>query len=322
MANTAPGRRRADADTGETEHRPKNAFTARYSDFPLAENTNRAYKSRWREFDRWCRENGTTASKAGHLTVAQHLTDLTANGKSLATVRLTKAAITAHHRNRGRDDGRNPGRHPAVAAAAERAARAATPQKQANALLNNHLDAIRATARRPRERGRIAPETEDEAETRGTLDIAICTTMRDAGLRRAEAAALTWHDLTIHEDGTGRVRITRSKTNQTGPPEEVAITTQTVQDLLAIRSPDAEPHHEIFGLTPRQISDRIGKAAEAAGLGGGFTGHSGRVGLARTMSRNGAPINITMQQGRWRNAETVARYTRQEDAAAALPWLR
>ena len=322
MNSTAPIRRQADPETADQAGRRKNSLKARYSDFPLAENTTRAYTSRWREFDHWCRQKGTTPLRAGHTLVAQHLDELTAAGKSLATVRLTKAAITAHHRNRSRDDGRNPGRHPTVAAAVERAARGAHPQKQAQALMNAHLDAIRATATRPRPRGRIAPETPQEAEARGIADIAICTTMRDAGLRRAEAAALNWEDLTVHEDGTGRIRITRSKTNQTGPPEQVAITAQTVQDLLHLRQPASRPEEPIFGLTPRQISKRITRAAAAAGLGPGFTGHSGRVGLARTMSRNGAPINITMQQGRWKNAETVARYTRQEDAAAALPWLR
>ena len=38
----------------------------------------------------------------------------------------------------------------------------------------------------------------------------------------------------------------------------------------------------VFGLGVSQLNRRILAAAQAAGLGKGFTGHSGRVGMART----------------------------------------
>lgn len=57
--------------------------------------------------------------------------------------------------------------------------------------------------------------------------------LSDAGLRRSEAAALTWGDMEIAADGSGRVRIARSKTDQEGEGEIVAITPSTVQALLA-----------------------------------------------------------------------------------------
>ena len=45
-------------------------------------------------------------------------------------------------------------------------------------------------------------------------------------------------------------------------------------------------------------------------MGEGFSGHSGRVGLARRMARAGAPDSAILRQGRWSSSAMVARYTR------------
>ena len=156
---------------------------------------------------------------------------------------------------------------------------------------------------------------------RGRVDVALCLLLRDAGLRRSEAAAVTWAEIESWPDGSGRLRILRSKTNSTGEPEVVAITPSTMTALAAIRPQDTASGQSVFGLSERQISRRIKNAAICAGLGDSYSGHSGRVGLARTMTDNGAPVNVTMKQGRWRRAETVARYTRGESAGAALRWI-
>ena len=72
----------------------------------------------------------------------------------------------------------------------------------------------------------------------------------------------------------------------------------------------------------RQMANRIKDAVAAAGFDGDvFSGHSGRVGLARMMSGAGAPTETTMRQGRWKSAEMVRRYTRAETAGAALQWM-
>ena len=76
----------------------------------------------------------------------------------------------------------------------------------------------------------------------------------------------------------------------------------------------------VFGLSPSQIHRRIKAAAKQAGLGNGFGGHSGRVGMARRMVGNKAPLPTVMQQGRWETPRMVARYTRSESAGAALAY--
>ena len=64
--------------------------------------------------------------------------------------------------------------------------------------------------------------------------------------------------------------------------------------------------------------------AKAAGLADWefFSGHSGRVGMARRMARNGAPTHEIERQGRWKQGGgMVVRYTRGESAGSALRYL-
>ena len=78
----------------------------------------------------------------------------------------------------------------------------------------------------------------------------------------------------------------------------VAITPACLKALEAIRMERAEDRDRVFQLTPRQMTNRIKAACRAAGLEGDvFSGHSGRVGLARMMSGAGAPTETTMRQG-------------------------
>ena len=93
--------------------------------------------------------------------------------------------------------------------------RASAPS-QADALTNEALARIRQTLRVPR-RGRGGKmETPEGARQRGTVDLAIIGVLADGGLRRSEAAALTWGDVEFWPDGTGRITILTGK-NQPEP---------------------------------------------------------------------------------------------------------
>ena len=59
--------------------------------------------------------------------------------------------------------------------------------------------------------------------------------MSDAGLRRSEAAALTWGDVQRWDDGSGRITVIRSKTDVEAQGAVVAITPAAMQALDAIR---------------------------------------------------------------------------------------
>ena len=81
------------------------------------------------------------------------------------------------------------------------------------------------------------------------------------------------------------------------------------------------PEHRVFGCSDRTIARGIAALAEAAELGPGYTGHSGRVGMAMRMTRAGAPTAVVMRQGRWETEKMVARYTRNEAAGEAPKYL-
>ena len=64
----------------------------------------------------------------------------------------------------------------------------------------------------------------------------------------------------------------------------------------------------VFGLSSSQIGRRVSAAAKAAGLGEGFTGHSGgRVGMAQDLAAAGVELPALMQAGRWQTSRMPAR---------------
>ena len=84
-----------------------------------------------------------------------------------------------------------------------------------SALTVGALAAIYETACFPRVgRGGVL-EGVETALRRGLMDIALCWVMSDAGLRRSEAAALTWDDIARWDNGSGRLTVRRSKTDAT-----------------------------------------------------------------------------------------------------------
>ena len=54
-------------------------------------------------------------------------------------------------------------------------------------------------------------ESPEMAQARGAVDLAIVRVMADGGLRRSEAAALTWGDIQFWEDSSARITIQKSK---------------------------------------------------------------------------------------------------------------
>ncbi len=125
------------------------------------------------------------------------------------------------------------------------------------------------------------------------------------------------------EDGAALVYIERSKTDQIGEGAYVVVTPETLTALKQLRG-DVETWNDdglVFGLSKSQISRRVDSMARAAGLGEGYSGHSGRVGLSIRMTRRGAPLQAVQTHGRWKSPSMPARYTRSEKALEALEWL-
>ena len=74
--------------------------------------------------------------------------------------------------------------------------------------------------------------------------------MRDGLLRRSEASDLLWSDIERMADGTGRLTVRRSKTDQTSEGKVLYLSVTSMADIDAIRP--AEPSHRhmsVFALS-------------------------------------------------------------------------
>ena len=187
-----------------------------------------------------------------------------------------------------------------------RAAQEGRTPRQAAALTARALEAIRATAhlRRTGPGGRT--EGARTARHRGRVDVALISVMRDAMLRRGEAAALTWADVEFRSDGSAKVTVRRSKSDQDGSGATLYVGRDAATELRSIHGPDASPGAPVFGLrTGKAVSKRIGKAARAAALVGRFSGHSPRIGMARDLVASGAGVAAVQVAGRWASPQNA-----------------
>ena len=287
-------------------------------DSSTAANTRRAYNQAWRRFEAWGASRGRGHSlPATPELVAAFLAELAQAGKSVATLRLTKSALAAVHRSTGHQDPTdNEGVKKVMAGIARANGR---PQRQAKPLTENALAAVKATAMQPRRhQGRaVRGEKAWNARRRGQVDVALLSVLRDGLLRRSEATALRWGDVEVQDDGSARIQVRRSKTDPEaegavlyiGPEAAAALVTIMPESFAVV-----DPSTPVFGLSASQISRRVSAAAKAAGLGDGFTGHSGRVGMAQDLTAAGVELPALMNAGRWKSPKMPARYTERQAA--------
>ena len=301
--------------TDEQRQRVADALESAHS-----ENTRRNYASQFRRFRSWCEQEVFSCLPAQPEVLAAYAVDLADDGKSMSTIRLAVAAIVDAHRHVGLESPQTAGVTETLRGLARQIG---VSQKQAKPLDADALAAIRATAFIPRKSRGGSIETEETALKRGRVDIALALVLSDAGLRVSEAAQLRWRDVLDAENGAGLLYVERSKTDQEGAGAYVAITPETLTVLKHLRQDfDAQINENlVFGLSMSQISRRVDSMARAAGLGEGYSGHSGRVGLAIRMTRRGAPLQAVQTHGRWKSPSMPARYTRGERALEALEWL-
>ena len=272
-----------------------------------SENTISTYRSYLSAWARHARRRGVEVRPAHPAAVAEWFTTMADEGKSMSTLQVARAALAAAHREAGLED-------PTVTELVKRvlsglareAARNGTRPAQVKALTAQDLGRIIshfATA------GTGSPR-------RTTLrDLALLQVMRDGLLRRGEAAALVWGDISRAPDGSGRLIIRHSKTDPEGKGAVMYLGRPTMEALDRIRPAEPAPEASVFGITGPSISRRIARMAHQAGLGPGYSGHSCRVGMAQDLAAAGYSLAQLMTAGRWTNPAMPARYTRNQSAA-------
>ena len=165
----------------------------------LADNTRRVYGTQWRIFTGWCDEVGLTSLPAEPLTVARYLAARAGSGASIATMRLATSAISkAHEWAKLESPCRDPGVRASLKgmgpATLETPAPVRRPHRRRAGRDPPHR---RAGSLPPSSPGGAAAavETPQQAAERGKFDLALVAALSDAGLRRSEAATLTWGDV-------------------------------------------------------------------------------------------------------------------------------
>ena len=182
-------------------------------DSSVSENTRASYRSVWKTFERWAQVRAALALPASPALIAAYLSHLAEERRlSVPTVRLHRAAIAEIHKSNGHQDPTdNDGVRRVLKGITRAHGRAA---KQAKPLTAEALAAIRATAPSRRLLGQgKKPESAERASWRGRVDVALLSVLRDGLLRCSEAAALTWGDEELRDNGTGPLQLHRSKTD-------------------------------------------------------------------------------------------------------------
>lgn len=272
-------------------------------------------EQQWKIFAEWCQARQLQSLPADPETVAAFIYTQGIGDKRPNTLRGYASSIAAQHRSQGYDSPCNDRVAMVIKGFVNRAKEAGKREKRARPLTGADLEKIRATAcdRRETERG---TERFSNARRRGLVDIALVSVMRDALLRRSEAAEMLWKHIAREPDGSGRLTIPWSKTDQEGEGVVLYLGPPTMRALDQIRPrqrslPGQETdigEQKVFGLTGPTISERIAAAALAAGLGEGYSGHSCRVGMAVDLAEAGATMPQLQAVGRWKSPQTVARY--------------
>ena len=188
-----------------------------------------------------------------------------------------------------------------------------------------------------RGRGQVAAITREylaimvrDAERKDTLagarDAALFRVMSDALLRISEAVGLDCEDITDEADGSGRLLVRTSKTDQEGKGAVLYLKPGTLHAIRAYQARAGFMEGPLFrrmqkgdriDLKRRLTADGarlvIKAAAQAANIEG-TSGHSFRVGTAQSLAEKGASLVELQNAGRWKSPDMPAHYTRRQEA--------
>ena len=281
-------------------------------------NTRRTYRAQWQMFVGWCGEHNFTPLPAMPETVARYVISISVEGKRIPTLRLAVASIAAVHQGTGHENPCKDIRVKDAVSGRNRLDKRVAKQKKP--LDDSVIDDVIKNLWTPRGKNWGRKETPTEAGNRAKIDEALIRLIQCCALRRSEASELQWQDFELESDGSGRLTIRSSKTDQTSLGYMAYVSRRATRALMAIR-PD-NPVGNMFGMSPNTVNNRVKAAIYAAGYDPSeYGGHSGRVGFAVMLTQKQAPTSEVMRMGRWRSSTMVARYTRGIEAAASARWL-
>jgi len=284
------------------------ARARQYAEAARAPATLRAYASDWRRFSAWCASHCVAALPATPHTIALYIADLDAK---LATIRRKLAAIAVMHRAAGHESPTAHGMVRSTLAGISRE-RGIAPHPK-TALLVDELRAALA----------ICGERRIDIRDRALVLIGFAGAMR-----RSELVGLDVDDVRFEPEGVV-LRLRRSKTNQEGELEEVAVLygsdpqtcpIRALQAWLTMSAIDVGPLFRAVDragrigagrLTARIVGERVKKIGQRSGLDPqSYAAHSLRSGFATSAARANKSEAAIMRQGRWKSIPVARRYIR------------
>ena len=267
-------------------------------------NTARAYRAQGRRWAQWCHEEGIGPEETEHLR--RYITYRFNAGRSWASVTQAVAALDALYRS--------PERYPF---GRDRREWLASLRRRAGVIAQEQprpLDRAAYEAAREWSLQQADAVDPDAMHAKGMVRRHLRTAaamgmMRDALLRRSEAAAATWGDLETLPEGGGLLTVFRAKTLQ---QTTKFLSARTMADLERLRPHTDTPDDDrILGVQRgRTLCEGIAEACAGAGLGSGFSGHSPRVGMAVDLAASGEGVVAIQQAGDWTRPDMPAYYCR------------
>jgi integrase len=307
------------------------ARATHYASRAGGEGTRRAYRAAWQAFTTWCHDFGREPLAGDADTIALYVVQRADDGLAVSSLRVHLAAIRVAHRLAGIP--LDP-RHPRLAMVLEGIARTKglRPRRQAVPAVPDLLRRMLVAYD-----GGPAARTALVARDRAMLLLGF-----GAALRRSELVALTIGDVEPVPGRGLRVLVRRSKTDQQGRGQTVAVWANpaepgfcpaaTLEAWMTHRrsGPDlaggSDRDRPLFcgltkagRLTGAALSDKavarlVKQAAAAAGLDpAGFSGHSLRAGLATAAGDAGAGLADLMRQTRHSSTQVAVGYLRPAD---------
>ena len=277
----------------------------------LAPASIRAYRTALAALDQWLAEQGRAADDA---SLADYLAARHDAGAAPASVGMTVAAVKATARLSGQPSPAGP-ETARVLAGIRRKGRG-RGRGQAKGLQWSAADTVAAVA-----------ANNGAGSVAGLRDAALVALASECLLRVSEVVAVQVADIAAEADGSGRLTVHRSKTDQESKGAVLYIGEPTMRRLAAWREAAGVHDGPLFrrirrgdkvkasAITDRAARSIIQARAADAGIDGRVSGHSLRIGAAQSLAAAGAGLVELQQAGRWGSPSMPAHYARGQLAA-------
>lgn len=273
-----------------------------------AANTLRTWRADWRVWIDYCTRHREPALPVTLPVLRGFLLDRIAAGRKRATCEHYIATLTIVHRLAGLPS-------PMDSMDAKlmwrglRREHLSARQRQAKGLTLADVEAIVATL--------------DLTKPRDQRDAALISVAFEGMFRRSELVALRVEDLVREADGSGRIFLAHSKTDQEGVGVLQYLSAETMDRVQRWIETASLTEGPIFRSTPRSnranrydtpLSDRdVARIFKARALAAGLdaeriSGHSTRVGATQDLLAANFSAAEIMRQGRWKSERMIVRY--------------